>query len=264
MLRKTRNPSTTLLVAGLLGLLLSASPHARAQMPAEKPQGYVSDFAGVLSGAAKAQLEALSTELDQKANAQLAVVTVKSLEGRPVEDFTIDLATKWGIGSKAKKAGDATADRGVLLFLAIGDHRSRIEVGYGLEPIIPDGRAGDILRSMTPYLRNSDYDSAVALAASSIAAIIAQDAKITLGAALPRPTRSRDDGSSPISLLRVILILFVALPFLLFSRRRGGIFYGGGGYGGGWGGGSGFSGGGGGFGGFGGGSFGGGGASGSW
>jgi uncharacterized protein len=236
-------------------------------MPKEKPKGYVSDFAGVLSGTAQAQLEALATEIDQKAHAQLAVITVKSLEGQPIEDFSIALATKWGIGNKAKKAGDQTADRGVLLIIAVNDHRDRIEVGYGLEPIIPDGRAGDILRSMTPYLRNGDYDSAVSVGATSIAAIIARDANITIDASLPRPAtlRRESDGEGHVSPLTVIVILLFLAPFLLFGRRggrSGGFFFPGGG----WGGGGGFSGGGGGggFGGFGGGSFGGGGASGSW
>jgi uncharacterized protein len=253
------------LFAGLLVVLVSlCPPNARAQMPAAKPQGYVSDYAGVLSGTARSGLEALSAELDQKAHAQLALVTVKSLEGRPIEDFSIELATKWGIGTKAKKAGDQTADRGVLLIIAVEDHRDRIEVGYGLEPIIPDGKAGGILRAMTPYLRNGDYDSALALGASSIASIIAEDAKISLGASLPRPASlpRESDGQQKVSPLTVFIILLFLAPFLLFSRRGGrpgGFFYTGGGFSGG-----GFSGGGGGFGGFGGGSFGGGGASGSW
>ncbi len=247
----------------LAWLVLSAGLQAHAQMPAAKPAGYVSDFAGVLSPAAQQRLEALSTELDQKAHAQLAIVTVKSLEGRPLEEFTIDLATKWGIGYKGK-IGDETKDRGVLLFLAVDDHRDRIEVGYGLESIIPDGRAGSILRSMTPYLRNGDYDSAVLLGASSIASIVAEDAKVTLGSALPRSARQESgEDEQPLSLLKILIILAILLPFLLLSRRRSGIWYGGGGWGGGgWS--SGGSSGGGGFGGFGGGSFGGGGASGNW
>ena len=114
-------PTAQILVfaCALIASYSLGSLNARAQMPAEKPKGYVSDFAGVLSGTAEAQLEALSTELDQKAHAQLAVVTVKSLEGKPIEDFSIALATKWGIGTKAKKAGDQTADRGVLLIVAV-------------------------------------------------------------------------------------------------------------------------------------------------
>jgi uncharacterized protein len=258
LLVNSLNKSWRLVLRNFLlgGLFLFAGLPAHAQMPKEKPTGYVSDFAGVLSPAVREQLENLSTELDQKAHAQLAVVTVKSLEDRPIEDFAIDLATKWGIGTKAKKAGDATADRGVLLLLAVGNRRDRIEVGYGLEPIIPDGKAGGILRSMTPYLRNGDYDSALALGASSIASIIAQDANVALDANGPRVAPNsggEDEGRQQISLFKIIVILIVLLPFLFFSRR-GGFWTGGGG----------FSGGGGGFGGFGGGSFGGGGSSGSW
>src|SRR2546430_11280603 len=95
-------------------LVVLAGLQSYAQMPSEKPAGYVSDFAGVLSPGVQQQLEALATEMDQKAHAQLAVVTVKSLEGRPLEEFAIDLAMKWGIGHKGK-VGDETKDRGVLL-----------------------------------------------------------------------------------------------------------------------------------------------------
>lgn len=277
VLRRRLYPGTTpnllvLTTSLLLAVALLSGSAARAQIPTQKPAGYVSDFAGVLSPAAKQRLESLSTELDQKARAQLAIVTVKSLEGTPLEDFTIDLASRWGIGYKGKTRLDDKADRGILLFLAIEDRRSRIEVGYGLEPIIPDGKAGSILRSMTPYLRNGDYDSAVLLGASSIAQTVAQDANVSLDLALPRSAyRQRDRGPAPLSLVKIIVMLAILLPFIFLQRRRGpggGVWYGGPRYGGGgfggFGGFSGGGGGGGGFGGFGGGSFGGGGASGSW
>ena len=150
------------------GLLLMAlvSCAAHAQAPALKPQSYINDSAGVLSDAAKQQLTALATELDQKTKSQLAVVTVQTLNGQPIEDYSVALATRWGIGSK--KAGDT----GVMLLLAIGDRKSRIEVGYGIEPILTDGQAGNILRSMVPDLRRGDYDAAVTLGAGQIAAII--------------------------------------------------------------------------------------------
>ena len=239
-----------------LGLFGFLGQVAQAQFPTEKPQGYVNDLAGVLSPAARQQLEALCTELDQKTKAQLAIVTVRSLQGRPLEEFTIDLATQWGIGPKG-------SDRGVLLFLAIQDRRSRIEVGYGLEPIIPDGRAGGILRSMTPHLQNGDYDSAIALGAASIAQIIAQDAGVPLSAVAQQPPASAPPTRQRPGLGQIIYLLFLLVfsPFFLFSRRRRG--YRGGSVGP-WIGGFGGGGGGGGFGGFGGGSFGGGGASGSW
>src|SRR6202795_230221 len=124
-------------VAGFLSLLFVlavSAPVARAeQVKNLKPQGYVNDFAGVLSAPAKEKLTALCTEVDQKTKAQIAVVTVSSLEGQAVEQFSIDLATQWGIGPKQQA-------RGVLILLAPKDRKYRTEVGYGLEAILPDGQ----------------------------------------------------------------------------------------------------------------------------
>src|ERR1700730_7259803 len=111
----------------LLFLLLLCVPVGRAeQVKNLRPQGYVNDFAGVLSAQAKDKLTTLCTEVDQKAKAQIAIVTVSSLEGEPVEQFSVDLATAWGIGPKQK-------DRGVLIQIALNDRKYRIEIGYGLE-----------------------------------------------------------------------------------------------------------------------------------
>ena len=251
-------------------------PHARAeQVKNLKPQGYVNDFAGVLSASAKEKLTALCTEVDQKTKAQIAVVTVSSLEGEPVEQYSIDLAMQWGIGPKQQS-------RGVLILLAPNDRKYRIEVGYGLEPILPDGKVGGFGREAVPFLQRNDYDGATLLLTQRVASVIAEDQKVTLdalaGAAIP--SSEPENQSLPLSSIvwLVIVVVFLFFPMagfflrLLFggttnSRRRGGgtwmggPWYGGGTWGGGgsWGGG-----GGGGFGGFGGGSFGGGGASGSW
>ncbi len=267
-----RCPAAYLLL-GALALAALIPCVARAQAPDLKPQGYINDFAGVLSPATKQQLTDLATELDQKTKSQLAVVTVHSLDGQPIDDYSIALAEKWGIGSK--KAGDT----GVMLLLAIGDHKDRIEVGYGIEPILTDGMAGDILRSMAPDLRRGDYDAAVTMGAAQIASIIAKANHVQLTGMPQLPRRQPGQGQgSPLGGLLWLLILF-GLPFLMFPRRRRGGWYGGsmsgfiiggilgsmlggGGRGGGFGGGGGFSSGG--FGGFGGGGFGGGGASGSW
>jgi len=101
----------------LLFFLVLCAPAANAeQVKNLKPQGYVNDFAGVLSAQAKDKLTALCAEVDQKAKAQIAVVTVSSLEGEPIEQFSIDLATAWGIGPKQK-------DRGVLILVAPNDRK---------------------------------------------------------------------------------------------------------------------------------------------
>jgi uncharacterized protein len=234
-----------------------------------KPQGYVNDFAGVLSAGARTKLTALCTEVDQKAHAQIAVVTIHTLDGQALEEFSVDLAQKWGVGPKS--------DRGVLILLVVNDHHYRVEVGYGLEPILPDGKIGGFGREMIPALRRRDYDGALLQLTGSIAAVIAQSSGVTLSQIPPRPARSQpNQGFSP-GVLVVIAIAFILFGGLrLFSRlvggRRGpggwwlggGPWIGGGFGGGGFGGRGGFGGGGGGFGGFGGGSFGGGGASGSW
>jgi uncharacterized protein len=264
----------------LLLLLLLCVPAARAeQVKNLKPQGYVNDFAGVLSAPTKDKLTALCAEVDQKTRAQIAIVTVSSLEGEPIEQYSIDLATAWGIGPRQK-------DRGVLILLAPNDRKYRIEVGYGLEGILPDGKVGGFGREAVPFLRQNDYSGAVLLMTERVAQVIAEDQKVSLDSLsgappLPsEPDRSLFPMSSVVWLL--VFIIFLVSPVagfvlnLLFggligSRRGrgswGGPRYGGGGwYGGGWsgGGGSSWGGGGGGFGGFGGGSFGGGGASGSW
>ena len=257
-------------------LFLSAVAHAE-KTDQLKPQGYVNDFAGVLSPSAKSQLTALCTEVDQKAKAQIAVVTVKSLDGQPVEDFTLDLATKWGVGPKQSASG-------VMILFATEDRKSRVEVGYGLEPILPDGKVGGFLREAVPMLRDNDYDGALSLVTRRIADVIAADRGVTLsGAPLPaRRAPPQDTGWSIGQILLLLFIIFVVYWFMKGSSgggrsnyTRGGgsgwwigpmIGSGMGGGRGGWGGGGfgGGGGGGGGFGGFGGGSFGGGGASGSW
>jgi uncharacterized protein len=242
-----------------LPLLLSAEPVSQLH-----PTDYVNDLAHVLDPTTIAQLDNICQQLEQKAHAQVAVVTVNSLDGSDIESYAVALYKQWGIGSKA-------TDHGVLILLAVQDRKYRIEVGYGLEPILTDGKVGSIGREAVPLLRQNDYSRAVSLMTSRVADVIAQDAGIELTGARPQlpappsPQRGRQLSGRQLLLLGVILLLVLLTPlrkllfyFLLFGGGGGG--YGGGGYSGG----GGFGGGGGGFGGFGGGSSGGGGASGNW
>jgi uncharacterized protein len=266
-----------IVVQPLFFLFLLLAPAANAeQVKNLKPQGYVNDFAGVLSAQAKDKLTALCAEVDQKAHAQIAIVTISSLEGQSIEQFTNDLFTEWGVGPKNK-------DRGLMILLAPNDHKDRIEVGYGLEPILPDGKTGGFGREAVPFLRQNDYNDAILLITQRIAAVIAADQKVTLDANpdvyVPQP--ESDHSPSPFGNLFgiIILVIFIFFPLIGFilrvlfgvagpggPRRGGGMWMGGPWYGGGsmGGGGSWGGGGGGGFGGFGGGSSGGGGSTGSW
>jgi uncharacterized protein len=254
----------------LLAVCLAVSPSvllAERVDDLPKPTDYVSDYAHVLSPAAIARLDSICTQLDHsQANAQVAIVTIHTLDGDDAADYASRLEDKWKIGKKG-------SDRGVLVLLAVDDHKRRIDVGYGLEGILPDAKVGDIGREMVPYLRANDFDHAELVAVGEIAQVIAADAKVTLDDEPLQQNTVRRPVHHGASIGKIIVIILVLLFFggswlfrLLFGLT---LFSGLGGGRGGWGGGGGFGGGGGGgggsgFGGFGGGGFGGGGAGGDW
>jgi len=246
-----------------------------------KPTGYVNDFAHVIDAASAAQIEAYCGNVERATGAQFAIVTVDSLEDEPVEDVAVRLFKEWGIGKKG-------TDEGLLVLLAIKDRKNRVEVGYGLEPIIPDGYAGGVLRGIRPILRQENYGGALMAAAQQFGQRIAETKGVTIEGQARRQSRSKDSGGGGgffgIVIAFALLMLFLRgisgrggrggrgggsgvggfLTGMLLGNLLGGgrRDWGGGGFGGG--GGGGWGGGGGGFGGFGGGSSGGGGASGGW
>jgi uncharacterized protein len=255
-----------------------------AGLPA--PTGYVNDFAGVLTPETKQSLEELCTEVDQKAHAQIAVVTVQKLEADPatsgktggmkagdelpaptVEEFATALEDKWKVGAKG-------TDRGLLMIFVMNPApaHGRIEVGYGLEGILPDGKVGDIGREMKPVLLAGDLNQGISLGVHEIATVISTDAGVTLAGLDGSEAPARVQYSSqpqmqvnPIAALIFAVIVLVVIGVLIRTGHIGLLFFllyslmGGGGRGG-FGGGDNEGGGGGGFGGFGGGGSGGGGA----
>ncbi|QNI33107.1 TPM domain-containing protein [Alloacidobacterium dinghuense] len=238
-----------------------ATGRSEAVKDLPKPTNYVSDFANVLSPETKQQLNQLCGQVDHQAHAQIAIVTVKTLDGEEIQDYAVQLWDAWKIGQK---------DRGVLILLAVQEHKRWIATGYGLEAILPDARVGNIGRQMVPYLRSGDYDDAVSLAVDQISQIIARDAGVTLQSIQKR--RPPQQQAIRLSLGQLIIFAVIIFLVILFLARAGGsgllgfllgMFLGGGGRGG-WGGGGGSGGSDGGFGGFGGGSTGGGGAGGDW
>jgi uncharacterized protein len=228
-------------------LLVFAEPTSQL-----KPSNYVNDFAQILDDKTQRQLNDIAQQVDQKAHAQIAVAVINSLDGSDIESYAVDLFKRWGVGDKSSK-------RGVLILLAVKDRRYRIEVGYGLEPILPDGKVGGFGREAVPFLRQNDYNGAILLMVTRVASVIAQDSGVEISSVpIPKPKRdSRENGFS-FSTIVMVLVGIAVISYLMrgassgINRRGRGGFYGGG-----WGGG---------FGGFGagGGSWGGGGASGSW
>jgi len=161
-----------------------------AKLPA--PTGYVDDYAGVISAPAKTELEGLCVEVHEKTKAQVFFVTVKTLDGEAVERFANELFAKWKIGEKK-------TDRGILLLLAIQDHKRWIEVGYGFEGILNDAKVGDIGREMVPPLKASNYDEAARIGVRDVSQVIATDAGVTLaGLADAQTTEPLNEVAPPI------------------------------------------------------------------
>jgi uncharacterized protein len=184
-------------------LALAIAPAFAVDWKALKPQGYVSDFAGVIDSQSKAELENYCGRVEQQTGAQMALVTIQSLSGEPIEDVANTLYRAWGVGKKGK-------DEGILLLLATSDRRNRLEVGYGLEPILPDGFDGDILRAMRPALRQTQYGEALRAAAATIGTKIAQAKGVTLDTSLRRQMRPQPSGYPipwPIVVIGIVVVL---------------------------------------------------------
>lgn len=242
----------------LLQCFFAACATAAPQIP-PKPTAaagiYVQDYAQVLSAEDKRRLLSIGQELDDKTTAQLAVVTVKTLDGHPIEDYALSILREWGIGSKEK-------NNGALIVVAVQDRRSRIEVGYGLEGLLTDGLTGRIQdQAMIPYFRKGNYAAGIVNGYAVTASLIAKDAGVQLTSinseqiAVPAKTTNNTDQEYPfwlklligagIVLLLIIDNLFLGgvltqMLFFMFLRGRGG-GGGRGGFGGGSGGGGGSS-----------------------
>jgi uncharacterized protein len=211
-------------VIGLAVLAMALCLHAEP-VSQLRPTNYVNDFAGVLDASAMARLNDLCRQVDEKAHAQIAVVTVKSVDGQDVFSYAVDLYQKWGIGTKGN-------DRGVLILLATRDRKFGASVGYGLEPILPDGKVGGFRREAIPYLANGDYAGGLSLMMSRIADVIAKDAGVTLEGE-PAPARHEPVAvphaeATGLVVVIALLAIFILVVWALSKAGGGGYDRGGG------------------------------------
>jgi uncharacterized protein len=222
-----------LFLAAALVAVFSALPVFAVSYPA--PRGYVNDFAGVMDAGTARNLNDVLADLDSRAKAQVAVAVVNSLGGLDVDTYAVEMFKRWGVGNK-------NTNRGLLLLVSVADRKSRIEVGYGLEGILPDGLTGAVQdKYMIPYFRQGDYAKGIAQGTLAVAGIIAKDSGIELSAGPAEAAAARLPRSKFQSVLTVILFVFFIIfairhPFLmllLLNSGRGGYGgFGGGGFGG--------------------------------
>ena len=138
-----------------------------------KPAGRITDLANVIDAGTESELDRRLDQLEQTTSHEVAVVTVPSLGGAPVEDYAVRLFKEWGIGQ-------AKQDNGVLVLVAPNEREMRIEVGYGLEGILPDGLAGEIVRdNFIPRFRDNDYNGGIRDGVLRVADIVEKQQVLT-------------------------------------------------------------------------------------
>lgn len=179
-----------------------------AQPDFPKPAGRVNDFAGILNASTKGELDGLLDDLERKTSAEVAVAVVPSLGGMPVEEYANRLFKEWGIGQ-------AKQDNGVLVLVAPNEREMRIEVGYGLEGVLPDGLAGEIIRDQfLPRFRDNDYPGGIRDGVRRVAEIVERHQVLTPDE-LARFNQSSDE--VPVFILIPLLGLFVAIGFFMIG-----------------------------------------------
>jgi len=253
----------TFIAVILIAAACASVVNASTPQPPEVPRDYVVDLAGIVRSDLKNELNAYLQTLERKTTAQVLVLTVQTLDNQNIEEFALNTKEKWKLGQKGK-------DNGVLIVVALKDRKYRIEVGYGLESVLPDSLVGSIGREyFVPYFKQGDFSAGIYTGTIAVIRTIAEheNVSITIGQGTAG-ARGAYPGK-PLSAFNkvilavfgiIVLILFITHPrqflLLLLAFSMGGGRGGWSGGGGGFGGGS--------FGGGGGGSGGGGGASGGW
>jgi uncharacterized protein len=197
----------------ILGLLFISNILLAVDFPKPTPYKYINDYVGVVEPEYVQKIISVGKELEDKTTAQVTAVIIDSLQGITIEEYAVELFRRWGIGQKGK-------DNGVLLLVAINDRQMRIEVGYGLEGAIPDGKAGRIRDEyIIPYFKEGDYSKGIYYGYLALAKEVAKEYNVELtfdvDAELPK--------SSSAYVETIVIVLIVVFIMLVLSRR--GVWY---------------------------------------
>lgn len=197
----------------LIAVLMLAAPASADEFAYPDRTGFVNDYAAILPSELEGRLEKLCIEVLQKCDATIAVAIVSSLKGQSVEEYATGLYANWGVG-------EAGEDQGVLLLLAVRDRKVRIEVGYGLEGLLNDGKVGAILDSyVVPSLRSDAWEDGVTRGVAALSQEIAGDAGVELDGRIALPRRQSQAGI-PVGMIIFFIILVVVIARV--NSRGGG------------------------------------------
>lgn len=218
-----KKKSFSVLLSVLLILLLSFSAFAadsgNDDIPKPAADFFVNDFAGVIDSEDEAEIMRIGKDLERQTAAQVVVVTVDSLNGKAVEDYALELGREWGVGDREK-------NNGVVLLLSVSDRKVTIQVGYGLEGCLPDGKTGRILDSYAvPYLADDDFSTGLTEAYKAIATVVYDEYNAEPGVSYGQSEHSqRFSDETDEAAMKIILLIIFILIFVL-RRGRGFIFF---------------------------------------
>ena len=192
-------------------LACPALNHAADSFP--RPKGLINDFANVISPQFEQKLAQVTGELLKKTDVPVVVVTMPDIGGEDYNEYANRLYAAWGIGKKGE-------DRGVLIFVTVKERKMRIEVGYGMEGLIPDGLAGEIRdQYIVPYLSEDRFGEGLLNGTVAVASIIAKDSGVNLTGQVPvRRAAKRRSGLSGLLFMGLFLLVLFSM-----GRRRGGL-----------------------------------------
>lgn len=176
-----------------------------------KTNFYVNDYADVLSEETENYILNSNIDLQSKTKAQIVVVTVKTLDGKTIEEYATELFREFGIGDKEK-------NNGVLLLCSTGDRMFRIEVGYGLEGALPDGKTGRIQdQYIIPYLKNNNYDEGIKNGFSAILEEVCKEYNIEISGA--QKSKLVQDSSDEVFMVLIMISLIISTIMKFISKN---------------------------------------------
>lgn len=187
--------------------------YADIDLPSSSDEFYVYDETNSISDETKDYIININRKLEEETGSQVVVAMVNSLDGLEIEDYALKLFRQWGIGDKDK-------NNGVLLIISKNERKVKIEVGYGLEGALPDGKVGGILDNyIIPSLKNDDYDSGVYMGFSALVNVICGEYEI--GIEELHVIESKDGISTTVAFPALpIFILIVIVILVLNSKTR--------------------------------------------
>jgi len=182
---------------------------------------YVNDYANVLSSTTEKHIMNMNVELQKKTGAQVVVVTIDTLNGQSIETYATKLFREFGIGDKTK-------NNGLLLLLVVNDRESRIEVGFGLEGALPDGKTGRIQDEyMIPYYKNNNWNDGIKNGFDACLSVIQDEYNIQLEGL--NYLEVGDESTASIDMIQIIETIFIIFSIILFIKTggRSGLYLGG-------------------------------------